>query len=257
MTLAKSRLDALYKNASRSTLVFGHRGASKYAPMNTLTAFELAAEQGADGVELDVHRTKDGELVIVHDFTVDKTTDGSGVVQEMTLAELKSLDAGRWFSDEFVGVRVPTLGEVFEAVGQKLIINVEIKSVTQDTDGVEQLIADMIVAHNMEDRVIVSSFNPLALHRFRAISPDIPIGFLYMAGEFEEAWALIDNLPHEARHPYHEMIDASYIDWARENDYRVNTWTVNSLERAEHLAKLGTDLIITDHPDKIIAKLGG
>src|SRR5690606_28189003 len=117
------------------TLVFGHRGAKAYAPMNTIPAFELAAEQGADGIELDVHRSKDGHAVIVHDFTVDETTDGNGTVTEMTLAQLKELDAGSWFGEGFHGVQIPTLDEVFEAVGERLLINVEIKSNMQDTDG--------------------------------------------------------------------------------------------------------------------------
>ena len=106
--------DAL--NESR-TLVFGHRGASAYAPMNTLPAYELAVTQGADGIELDVHLTKDKQIIIVHDETVDKTTDGTGNVHDMRLAELKELDAGSWFGAEFHGTRLPTLDEVFEAVG--------------------------------------------------------------------------------------------------------------------------------------------
>nr|MCU0514644.1 glycerophosphodiester phosphodiesterase [Anaerolineae bacterium] len=143
------------------TLVFGHRGAKAYAPMNTLPAFELAATQGAHGIELDVHRSRDGYPVIVHDFTVDHTTDGRGLVTALTLAELKALDAGSWFSPAFAGTRIPTLDEVFAAVGQRLYINVEIKAAHEDSDGVEQVVADCIVRHAMQRRVLVSSFNPL------------------------------------------------------------------------------------------------
>ncbi|MBC7809703.1 MAG: glycerophosphodiester phosphodiesterase, partial [Burkholderiales bacterium] len=147
------------------TLVFGHRGAKAYAPMNTLPAYELAAEQGAHGIELDVHRSKDGYAVIVHDFKVDATSDGKGLVTEMTLAQLKRLDAGAWFDPKFAGTRIPTLDEVFESVGQRLFVNVEIKSDSLETDGVEQVVADCITRHNMQSRVIVSSFNPYTLHR--------------------------------------------------------------------------------------------
>jgi glycerophosphoryl diester phosphodiesterase len=247
-------LDSMYNG---STLVFGHRGASAYAPMNTIPAFILAAEQGADGIELDVHRSKDGHAVIVHDFTVDHTTDGSGRVDAMTLAELKALDAGSWFGDSFVGTRIPTLNEVFEAVGQRVYINVEIKSESPETDGVEQLVADVIAQYNMQERVIVSSFNPLTLKRFRDILPDVAIGFLYAPGMPVDTQSLMKqlDLTHQARHPYHEMIDRIYMEWAKDESYRVNTWTVNDPARAVELRNLGVDAIITDKPDEILKAL--
>ncbi len=114
---ARSIIDAMY---ATSPLVFGHRGAKAYAPMNTIPSFELAAKQGAHGIELDVHRSKDGYPVIMHNFSVDETTNGTGRVTAMTLSELKALDAGSWFSPQFKGVTIPTLDEVFEAVGKRL-----------------------------------------------------------------------------------------------------------------------------------------
>jgi glycerophosphoryl diester phosphodiesterase len=250
----QSILDAMYKNR---TLVFGHRGASAYAPMNTIPAYELAAEQGADGIELDVHRSKDGYAVIVHDFTVDHTTDGSGRVDSMTLAELKALDAGSWFGESFKNTRIPTLDEVFEAVGRRLFVNVEIKSESLTTDGVEQVVADVIARHHMQQRVILSSFNPLTLQRFRAIMPDVPIGFLYAPDVPADIQGLMRQigLPHEARHPYHAMIDSAYMAWAKSEGYRVNTWTVNDPARAVELRNLGVDGIITDKPDVILQAL--
>ena len=250
----QSLLDSWYKGG---TLVFGHRGASAYAPMNTLPAFELAAEQGADGIELDVHRAKDGHAVICHDFAVDSTTDGFGLVTEMTLAQLKSLDAGSWFGDEFRGTRIPTLDEVFEAVGNQVLVNVEIKSEARETDGVEQVVADVIAKHGMAQRVIVSSFNPLALKRFREIMPDVPIGYLYSADVPDEIKALMRDLTHEARHPHHAMVDAAYMRWAKAENTRVNTWTVNDPARAVELRDLGVDAIITDRPDVILQAVRG
>src|SRR5262249_34131645 len=159
--------------------------------------------------------------------TVDHTTDGTGPAKEFTLAELKALDAGAKFSPDYAGTRIPTLDEVFEAVGSKLrVINVEIKSIDETTDGVEQATADCIARHKLQDKIIVSCFNPYALHRFHAIQPETAIGFLYVPGD-NMALALMDDLPHEARHPYHEMIDAAYMTYAHEHGYRVNTWTVN------------------------------
>lgn len=240
---------------SGETLVFGHRGAKAYAPMNTIPAFELAYQQGAVGIELDVHRSKDGYPVIVHNFTVDETTNGAGDVTDMTLAQLKDLDAGSWFSDEFTGVKIPTLDEVFEAVGNQLLVNVEIKSESPETDGVEQVVADCIVRHNMTERVIVSSFNPPTLKRFRKIVPEIWIGFLYSPDMPVDTQSMMQDFPHEARHPYHIMIDDAYMQWARDNHYYVNTWTVNDPQRARELKALGVNCLITDVPDTIIGAL--
>ena len=141
-------------------LVFGHRGARAYAPMNTLPSFELALAQGADGVELDVRLTRDCEMIIMHNETVDETSDGEGRVADFTLAELKALDAGSWFGEAFKGVRVPTLDEVFEAIGRRTRINVEIKAEGLRSDGIEQKVANAIRRHNLLRSVIVSSFNP-------------------------------------------------------------------------------------------------
>lgn len=250
----QSVLDRMYGGRTR---VFGHRGAMGYAPMNTLPAFELAAQQGADGVELDVRLTSDGALVILHDATVDGTSNGRGAVAEMTLAQVRELDAGAWFDPKFAGTRIPTLSEVFEAIGQRLYINVEIKS-EGDTEGtgIEQKVADEIARFGLKERVIVSSFDPMVLHRFRAVMPDVPIGFLYETNTPDTITSLMADLPHEARHPYFQQIDADYMAWAKAQGYRVNTWTVNDPVKAVELRDLGVDAIITNYPDKIIAALG-
>jgi glycerophosphoryl diester phosphodiesterase len=223
--------------------------------MNTIPSFELALKQGADGVELDTHLSKDGKLIVLHDFTLDSTTDGKGLAKDMTLVQIKALDAGSSFSAEYKGTRIPTLDEVFEAVGKKLFINVEIKSETQDTDGVEQAVADCISQHGLTSSVIVSSFNPLALKRFRAIQPEVPIGYLY-SPDYNFS-AQMEGFPHEARHPQDQMIDTAYMDWAKKHNYRVNTWTVNDPARAVTLRDLGVDAIITDKPDVIIEAVRG
>ncbi|MCS6837096.1 MAG: glycerophosphodiester phosphodiesterase [Anaerolineae bacterium] len=236
------------------TLVYGHRGAKAYAPMNTLPAFQLAAEQGAHGIELDVHRSKDGYPVIVHDFEVDETTNGTGHVTEMTLAELKALDAGSWFGPEFTGVRVPTLDEVFEEVGGRLFINVEIKSESVETDGVEEVVAECIRRHNMAARVLVSSFNPHTLRRFRAIMPEAPIGYLVAPAYLEEL-GVLDDLAYEAYHPYHEMINAEMVVAHAALGRHINAWTVNDPQRGVALRDMGVRGIITDAPDTMLAAL--
>ncbi|PJF39879.1 MAG: glycerophosphodiester phosphodiesterase [Chloroflexi bacterium] len=233
------------------TLIFGHRGASAYAPMNTIPAFELAAEQGADGIELDVHLTTDGEIVIVHDFTVDASTDGEGCVAEMSLAQLKALDAGSWFDDRFTGTRIPTLDDVFAAVGEKLYINIEIKSASLRSNGVEQAVAQKVAQFDMQERVLISSFNPFALRRFRKAAPEIPIGFLHHPNYYPRLRYALIGLKPQADHPFHEVIDEAYMNKARQRHQAVNTWTVNDTTRAIELRELGVNVVMTDYPDVI------
>ncbi len=249
------QLETIYQG---QTLVLGHRGASAYAPMNTLPAFVLAADQGADGIELDVHLTRDGQLIVLHDFTVDHTTDGHGLACEMTLADIKQLDAGGWFDESFRGTHIPTLDEVFEAVGQRFrLINVEIKSESQEkTDGVEQAVADAILRFNLAQRIIVSSFNPFALRRFRMILPAVAIGYLY-APDGPDTQHIMAEVPHEARHPHYSLIDEHFVAWAHAEGYRVNTWTVNDPDAARMLHRLGVDAVMTDYPDRIVEALRG
>jgi glycerophosphoryl diester phosphodiesterase len=234
------------------TLVFGHRGASAYRPQNTLAAFLLAAEQRADGIELDVHLSSDGYPVVIHDFTVEHTTNGQGAVSEMTLAQLKSLDAGSWMDAKHSGTQVPTLDEVFAAVGDKLMVNVEIKA---DTPEIERVVAETIARFHMQDRAIVSSFNPQILKRFRGVVPEVAVGFLYVPMEGFDPRVVLAEMRHEAVHPYHEIITDDYMKWAKQEGYIVNTWTVNDPKRARELRDSGVNVIITDKPDEIIKAL--
>ena len=237
-------------------MVYGHRGFSAAAPMNTLAAFELAADLGADGVELDVQLSRDGHAVVIHDFTVDATTNGSGNVSEMSLSQLKALDAGSWFDAAWRGSQIPTLAEVFEAVGRRLLVNVEIKTLPHQDDGIEKVVADEIGKAGMEDRVLVSSFNPLALQRFRAIWPQIPLARLTFAGMPAELFEMWRSVPCEVLHPGQDEIDEAFMQSARAGGYLVNTWTVNDEARARELEALGVDGIVSDHPDRMLACLG-
>ncbi|MYD10673.1 MAG: glycerophosphodiester phosphodiesterase [Chloroflexi bacterium] len=237
--------------AARRPLVFGHRGAMAGAPMNTLAAFQLAVDQGADGVELDAHLSRDGQIVVLHDFTVDATTDGSGQAADMTLAEIKRLDAGAWFHDDFAGERVPTLDEVFAAFADKLYFNVELKSRSDDGGVLAQAAVDCIRRHSMTDSTIVSSFDAGLLQRFEAVCPDVMMGYLHGRA----ISPIMENVPHQARHPWHEKIDAAYMRWARDAGFLVNAWTVNDAERIRTLKDLGVNGIITDSPADAIHAL--
>ena len=244
---------------SNSPAIFAHRGARRVAPENTLPAFAAALAMGVDGIELDVHRTTDEQLVVIHDFVVDGTTNGSGPVAAMTAAEVARLDAGSHFSAAYAGTPVPRLEEVLDLVGDRCRVNIEIKSMDPYANDASDLVAALIRQRNLYDQVIVSSFNPITLIKLRHLDPKIALGMLYgadMPQFLRETWAGPPICP-EAQHPHHALIDAGYMAWARALGTRVNTWTVNDLDEAQRLAGLGVDVIMTDVPDQIIAGLRG
>jgi glycerophosphoryl diester phosphodiesterase len=229
-----------------------HRGASAAAPANTLAAFEKAIELGADGIEFDVHLSADGVPVVIHDFDVAATTDGSGRVSDLTLAQLKELDAGSSFAPAFAGERIPTLEEVLETVGQRLLLNVELKTTSIRDDGLERTVIAQVERHGLAhgNRVLLSSFNPISLRRAKKIAPHVPVGLLYaldMPLPLRRAW-LAPLVRHEARHPERRMVDARYVAWARRRGYRVNVWTVDDPGEMRRLIDLGVDAIITNVP---------
>ena len=153
-------------------LIYAHRGASGHAPENTLEAFRLAMEMGADGFELDVHMSKDGELVVIHDETVDRTTDGTGLVRDLTLNQLKSLDASNGM-DAYRCVKIPTLAEVFHLIRHtRHIVNVEIKTDEWFYPQIEEKCLALAKETGIEDRVIYSSFNHFTLRKLRQLKPD-------------------------------------------------------------------------------------
>ena len=160
--------------------MIAHRGASAYAPENTLAAFQLALRQGADGVELDVQLSADGEVVVCHDGSVDRTTDGHGLVAELSLAQLKQLDAGAWFGQAFRGERIPTLAEVFESLPGG-IIDVELKPGALSS-ALPNKVAALITRFNLSERVIVTSFLPHYLSRIHQLLPKQAIGLLELRG---------------------------------------------------------------------------
>lgn len=240
-----------------SPQIFAHRGAKAAAPENTLPAFDLALSMNADGIELDVQCSKDGQLVVIHDFTVDKTTNGHGNVSDFTAAELAQMDAGSHFAPHFAGVGVPTLPQVFDLVGNRCLVNVEVKTRGHYGGNEVEPLAALIRARKLYDQVIVSSFSPLALIKMRWTDPNIKLGLLYyepIPDALFNAWRSPIIAP-DALHPYASLIDADYIAWAHDHGYAVNTWTVNDITEAQRLAALNVDVIITDVPDKIMAAL--
>ncbi len=239
---------------TRPPQIFAHRGARRAAPENTLPAFARALEMGVDGIELDVHRSKDGRLVVLHDYALDGTTDATGLVTERTAAELAQVDAGSHFAPEFAGTPVPTLDQVLDLVGSRCRINVEVKSESlAGGDAVEPLV-ERIRARNLYDQVIVSSFNPITLVKLRWHEPRIALGLLLdeeLPPHLRFAW-FTPILQPQAIHPEQRMVDERFMEWARARGCAVNVWTVNEVEEARRLAALGVDALITDVPDLLM-----
>jgi glycerophosphoryl diester phosphodiesterase len=240
-------------NQLTSPYFFAHRGASAYAPENTLAAFELAAQQGAPAIEFDVKVTADGHVVIIHDQTVDRTTDGSGQVTKMSLAALRELDAGckaKWhFAPPAAREKIPTLDEVFEAVGKKLFINVELTNYATPFDALVPKVVELVKKHGLEKRVMFSSFYPHNLMAAARLLPDVPRGQLFLdggAGWWQRAWGRLINV--QAEHPWKGDVTADYVKSAHARGRRVQVYTVNTPEDMRHLRQLGVDAIFTDDP---------
>jgi glycerophosphoryl diester phosphodiesterase len=241
-------MDSYY---SDRPLNFAHRGASYEAPENTLAAFLLAAELGADGIELDVQLSKDGEVVVIHDFSLETTTDGRGPVGAKTMAELQELDAGSWFDPSFAGQQIPTLQQVVDVVGRRLLLNIEIKTARLTDSVLAKAVVRIVEESHLLDRVVVSSFNHLVLRKVRQLNPWIPIGLLYspdMPLPLRRTW-LRPLLRPEALHPYYEMLDPKTVRWAKDRGYRIHTWTVDDPGTMWQLMRQGVDIIITNRPD--------
>jgi glycerophosphoryl diester phosphodiesterase len=241
----------LFLQPRSQPLIIAHRGSSAHAPENTLAAFQLAAEQGADAIELDVDLTRDGHAIIMHDATIDRTTDGSGAVHDLTLEEIRRVDAGAWKSAAFKGECVPLLAEVFEMVGQRVLINVEVKSMSLRGDGVEAKVAALVQQYDLFERVIISSFNPFALRRIKQIEPRLACGLLYAPDlpiVLRRAWLapLIAHL--DARHPHHSQVNQKLVEQWHARGQRVNVWTVNDADTLRAMAQAGVDGIIGDDP---------
>lgn len=241
--------------------IIAHRGASGHAPENTLSAFTLAAEMGADGIELDVHLTKDGQVVVLHNDTVDATTDGQGSVSQMPLHKLKTLDAGGWYDARYVDERIPTLAEVFETMGPRLLINVEIKIGRNRIDQakrhgqLETEVVRLIENYDLSHRVLVSSFSPFVLRRVHALCPHLPLGYLYaqlpgpsplLALRLIRDWIV----PYDALHPALGWVDATRVTWAQHKSLALNVWTVNEPNDMRRMCDLGANGIITNYPDR-------
>jgi glycerophosphoryl diester phosphodiesterase len=240
-----------------------HRGASDMAPENTIEAFRLAVEAGAGGLELDVHMTRDGHIVVIHDATVDRTTSGSGAVSEMTLHELRKLDAGHNFRPDGGptrayrgrGVRVPTLGEVLEEF-PGVAVNIDIKA---GTPGIEETVFGVLREANALRRAIVVSTPHATVKRFRKVSgghvstggSKWEIGIFYLLSRLRLERLVrpaYDALQVPLRHRGILVVTPRFVRAAHARGVRVDAWTINQADEMRRLLDLGVDVIMTDRP---------
>lgn len=231
------------------TLILAHRGASAYAPENTMEAFELAAKMGADGMELDVHLTSDGEVVVCHDEKIDRTSNGQGLITSYTLSELKAMDFGYHFYDgQRKGIKLPTLDEVYGLLAPlDMIVNVEIKSANPD---IAKACDDIAKRHKMEKNVIYSSFNHFQIQKAKEVIGDAFIAPLYSFNMLNP-WNYCVDIGAAAVHPKLTQIRLlpDYVKSCHDRGIRVHTWTANTEGDISFLLDAGVDAIITNYPD--------
>lgn len=230
---------------------YAHRGFSGNYPENTMLAFRKAIELGVDGIELDVHFSKDKELVIIHDEELDRTTDATGLVADYTLEELKKIDASYRFKGMYGKNEIPTLREYFELVKDvpNFKTNIELKTGVNEYHGIEKAVLEMIDEFGLRDKVIISSFNHFSVMRFKELAPDVKCGFLI------ESWVIDMGKYTKSHgigcvHPIFNNLTDECFKEMKDAGCEINTWTVNEKEDMRRLISMGTDIIIGNYPDR-------
>jgi len=225
------------------TVLMAHRGNSGLAPENTLAAFAKALETRARWVELDVHLTADGRVVVMHDGTVDRTTDGSGAIVDLTLAQIKALDAGSWFGPEFAGEPVPTLAEVVELLRDRIRINVEIKSAADPESAAK--VVGILRDGGVLEQSIISSFGLEALLQVPKYwdSPTLAL----ITGNAADLQTTIDHGFQYFNIEYH-AVDAALLERGLAAGVAFNVWTIDDVDLWRRYAGMGADIITSNQP---------
>jgi glycerophosphoryl diester phosphodiesterase len=239
--------------ASDQVETVAHRGAAGYAPENTMAAFQKGVDMKADYIEIDVQQTKDGELVVIHDVTLDRTTNGTGYVKDHTLEEIRQLDAGSYFAPEFAGEKVPTFEEVLDEFRGKTGILIELKA-TYYYPGIEQKVTEALKERNMHlpnnEKIIVQSFEFESMKKMDELLPTVPVGVLTgRATDLSEEKLNEFATYAEYVNPSKSLVNSSLVNEVHERDMGIMAWTVRKKEEVQPLLDAGVDGIITDYPD--------
>lgn len=236
-------------------IIYAHRGNSSKYPENTMVAFESAIKVGADGIETDVHLTKDGVIVITHDEEISRVSTGKGMIIDLTLDELCQYDFGSFKGEEFEGQLIPTLDDLLDLVEDNdVLLNIEIKMGFVLYPGIEEKLYEKIKERGFMDRTIFSSFNHYSLAKLKEIDPNVKTGALYQAGLYE-AHNYAKTFGANALHPYYMAFDQSLLKDCHDNNLKVNLWTVNNVNQAKAFLDMGYDGVITDYPEEMINEL--
>lgn len=228
------------------TKIYGHRGLSSLYPENTMIAYKEAYEAGMDGIELDVHMTKDGELVLIHDYILDRTTEGEGFIKDFKYKEIKNLSAGRIFNEGFTSERIPILKEVLEFFKNKdFEINIEIKAGYRFYKNIEKKIIEEINKYYKKDNIIISSFDHYSLIKCKEIDPDIKTGALVEASLYKP-WEYLRQIKADYFHPQFMTVTDDFIDEADNEGYKINTYTVDDINMIKHFIDKDLNIIITN-----------
>jgi glycerophosphoryl diester phosphodiesterase len=236
--------------------IIAHRGAPTFAPENTLPAIRKALEIGVDMIEIDVHQTKDGVLVIMHDEKVNKTTDGSGYIKDMTFDDIRALDAGSWFDPVFTGTKVPALEEVFRIMDETTKLLIEIKKGSPYYPSIEERVLQSIAMHEFEERVEIKSFERRVVEYIREHAADIPIGksFVFRIPLFRiivdrgVRWGSVYEYEVDFLHSHWLTTTQALVRRARDEGFGLYAWDVNTEGRMRRLINMGVDAIETDYP---------
>jgi glycerophosphoryl diester phosphodiesterase len=229
--------------------IFGHRGASGYAPQNTISSLRLALDQGSDGIELDVQLTKDNEVVVCHDWTIDKVSNGKGKISDFTLSEIKKNDFGSYFSKEFKEERIPTLSEVLEFLPKDIVLNIELKINDKNKDNLVEKVAKLLLRYERVENTIVSSFTHSSLKKIKMLIPEIKIALLYKKCLLNIEREIFDfGIDIYSIHINVECANENIIKELHKNKKIVYVWTSNDMETTKKLFDMGVDGVMTDFP---------
>ncbi|SMO91389.1 glycerophosphoryl diester phosphodiesterase [Gracilimonas mengyeensis] len=249
----------LYNDNGDNFVVIAHRGASAYHPENTMSAFRAAVDMGAEMIELDVLLSKDGVPVVIHDETLERTTDGRGKVEDYNLRDLKKLDAGSWFSSGHKGEGIPTLEEVLNFAKGRIAVNIEIKTeaVTDSLNGgIEEKALKLVYKHKMQDYVLFSSFDYRAIAHLRELDVDISTALLYEKSQSEkrEPKELVSDYKANAFNCSQRQFSKKWAEQLNEQGIPVFIYTVNKTQQMRKVIELGASGIFSDKPD-VLKKL--
>ncbi|MGM0369901.1 MAG: glycerophosphodiester phosphodiesterase [Bacillota bacterium] len=225
-------------------LKIGHRGTAGLRPENTRVGFEKAIELGLDMVELDIQLTKDNQIVVIHDYDLQRVAGVEAKVEDLTLAELQQIDVGSYFSPKYAGQRVMTLREVIELAGDELMLNIELKMIVEREQMLIEEVKEILRQENFVDRAIISSFNH---YYIKKLGPEFKTAILINSHPVDPV-AMIESANADGIHPNYKLLTLNLLEQVQQAGYFVNTWTVNDADKLAELKRWGIDGIVTDDP---------